>query len=136
MDLLINANEDISADDIEIIDAKKHAERESRERPSPEKKSKTPRTGSAGSSFGYDRPQMRKVSFSMYPDEYETFMDTINANGYRKTEFLLACVSAAKKKSMDANYKKYIKDHQARRAAERKARLAYQQANTQATVEQ
>ena len=28
MDILINANEDISEDDVEIIDAKKHAARE------------------------------------------------------------------------------------------------------------
>ena len=137
VDILINANEDISEDGVEIIDAKKHAAREAQERPAPEKKPILPRTGSgrAGNSYGYDRPQMRKVSFSLYPDEYETLMDTINANGYRKTEFLLACVSAAKKNSMDANYQKYLNDHKARRAADREAmRLAKELANANANA--
>lgn len=62
-------------------------------------------------------------------------MDSINANGYRKTEFLLACVSAVKKNSMEATYKKYINDHKARRDAERVAILqAKERASVKATV--
>jgi len=137
VDILINANEDIRERDVEILDAKKHDVQRQQERLAHENAAKSSRQGSSRnkSTLDYERPQMKKVSFTLYPDEYETLMDSINTNGYRKTEFLLACVSAAKKNSMEATYKKYINDHKARRTAEREAmRQAKEQAKAQVAV--
>lgn len=137
VDILINANEDISESDVEILDAKKHAAQRQQERLARENTAKSSHQGSNRNknALDYERPQMKKVSFTLYPDEYETLMDSINTHGYRKTEFLLACVSAAKKNSMEATYKKYINDHKARRTAEREAmRQAKKQANIQAAI--
>ena len=70
-------------------------------------------------------PKKKIVSISLYEDEYDMLMDNINANGYQKTEYLLACVSAAKKNSLDATYRRYTEEHKERRTADRHAaRLA------------
>ena len=39
----------------------------------------------------------KTISLSLYPDEYEMISDMITSNGFKRTEFLLACVSASKK---------------------------------------
>lgn len=71
---------------------------------------------------------MKVIRFSLYPDEYDMLMSKILENGYRKTEYLLACVSAAKKNSMEANYKKFTENRKDRRAADREAaRRAHEQ---------
>lgn len=134
MDILIDSSEDISESDIEIIDAKKHAAQRQQERLARENAAQASRRHNK-ITLDYARPQMKKVSFTLYPDEYESLMDNIKANGYRKTEFLLACVSSAKKNSMEATYKKYITDHKARRDAERVAiQQAKERAKAQVTV--
>lgn len=46
-------------------------------------------------------------------------MEIINSNGYRKAEYLLACVHAAKKKSMETVYNQYYDAHRERRKADR-----------------
>ena len=51
---------------------------------------------------------------SLYPDEYEVLIENINANGYKRAEYLLACVNSAKKASFDAMYKKYTVEHKER----------------------
>ena len=65
---------------------------------------------------------MRKVSFTLYPDEYEMLMSSIKEKGYKKTEFLLACVTSAKKNSMESTYRKLENSRYERRLAEREAR--------------
>ena len=71
---------------------------------------------------------MKTVSFSLYPEEYEMLMDNIRESGFKKTEFLLGCVFAAKKNSMEATCQKYTIEHKARREADRQAaRLAQEQ---------
>ena len=69
----------------------------------------------------YFMPKKKIVSISLYEDEYDMLMDDINANGYQKTEYLLACVSAAKKKSLAATYRRYAEEHKERRTADRYA---------------
>lgn len=48
-------------------------------------------------------PKMHVASMRLYPDKYEFLMDSIEEKGYKKTEYLLACVAAAKKKSMEVH---------------------------------
>ena len=54
---------------------------------------------------------MKKVSFSVYPEEYDMLMKSIHESGYKKTEFLLGCVAAAKKNSMEATCRRYAIEH-------------------------
>lgn len=68
-----------------------------------------------------DAPKMHVVSMRLYPEEYEFLMSSIEEKGYKKTEFLLACVAAAKKKSMETNYQKYYTERMRRRKEQRKA---------------
>lgn len=69
----------------------------------------------------YELPKMRTVSMRLYQDEYDLLMEAIQSNGYKKTEYLLACVAAAKKKSMESNYQKYYADRMRRRKEQREA---------------
>lgn len=73
---------------------------------------------------------MKTVSFRVYQDEYDSLMDIINSNGYRKAEYLLACVHSAKKKSMEATYIQYYDSHRERRKAEREAAKRYRAEQT------
>lgn len=53
----------------------------------------------------------RKISFSIYEDEYELLLEHLQSNGYKRAEFFFACIHAAKKNSMDAVYKQIEADH-------------------------
>lgn len=138
VDIIINPHENISEADIQILEVKKITEKSSDKEQAPDKKKeepktadRKPRTDRSSSRSGHQQyevpplsyymPKMRTVSFTVYEDEYDNLMNGIKANGYRKTEFLLACVSAAKKNSMEATYKKYTAEHKARRIADRQA---------------
>ena len=70
--------------------------------------------GRAPQAERYKSP-MKTISFRVYPEEYDALMETINSNGYRKAEYLLACVYAAKKKSMESVYVQYYDAYQERR---------------------
>lgn len=65
--------------------------------------------------------KMKVVTFRLYPEEYDMLMTNIQTNGYRKTEYLLACIAAAKKNSLEATYKRYFAAHKERRRIERAA---------------
>ena len=68
----------------------------------------------------YKEP-MKTVSFRIYQEEYDSLMEIISSNGYRKAEYLLACVHAAKKTSMETTYQRYFDAHNKRKKAEREA---------------
>ena len=72
----------------------------------------------------YKEP-MKTISFRVYQEEYDTVMDVIRSNGYRKAEYLLACILAAKKTSMESTYQRYFDDHNRRKKAEREAAKLY-----------
>ena len=146
VDIIINPGVDLQEDDIEILDTsvkKTSPIIESPEPPHPKTTNPVPNTTPQQHnpqdiplSFFY-KPQMKRVSFSLYTDEYEMLMSQLNSNGYRKTEFLLACISAAKKNSMDAAYRKYTAEHKERRKADRNAAiLAQEQARREKMAQQ
>ena len=150
VDIFINPNENISEEDLEFFEARENSSgensniikkdettssapdinsEETRKLPvckiapcteSPDANVKD--KAITQNSFAYQKPQMRKVTFTLYPDEYEMLVNNIQENGYKKTEFLLACVTSAKKKSMESTYRKWESSRHERRLAERKAR--------------
>lgn len=79
-------------------------------------------------------PKMHVVSMRLYPEEYEFLMAAIEEKGYKKTEYLLACVAAAKKKSMESNYQKYyaerLRRQKERREAARRAQAENEKTKT------
>lgn len=146
VDIIINPHKDIRDEDVQIFKRKKPAaeaanqtEKKAKEKGDPTKprKEKEPRQRTGESTYtprpiSYYMPKMKTVSFVLYEDEYESLMNGIKTNGYRKTEFLLACVDAAKKNSMEATYRRYTAEHKARRAADREAAKIAQQEEFQA----
>ena len=79
----------------------------------------------------FDKYKKKRVVFMLYPEEYNMVMDNIQSNGYKKNEYVLACVTSAKKQSMDAVYKKYVNSHMQLRKEERRSKM---NASTDTTV--
>jgi len=134
VDIIISPHENIREGDVEILDVKKReAEKEDRKKEEVENRQKGERAAGERRTLLDLRPKMKKVTFTLYEDEYDMLMTSIRDNGYRKTEFLLACVSAAKKNSMEATYRKYAAEHDARR---KEIREKMQQAKKQSYINQ
>lgn len=132
VDIVINSLENITEDDLEIINVE-DSNRSSSIKQTPEEsiikeKFSANHNGHVGSntrnqSYSNFMPKMKKVSFSVYPEEYDMLMKSIHESGYKKTEFLLGCVSAAKKNSMEATCRRYAIEHKERRKADKEAAL-------------
>ena len=54
----------------------------------------------------------RIISFSLYPQEYENLMLSMQEYGYKKTEYFLACVETATRGTMERAHKRIVKNHQ------------------------
>lgn len=67
---------------------------------------------------GWSKPKKKSFTVMLYPDEHEKLMRLIKDNGYKKVEYILACVDSAKKTSMEANYKRYAEEREHRRKEE------------------
>jgi len=118
--LIISPNKEITEEDVEIIENTKTGKEKDKQKEE-NNETKERKTRSGGNSH-WDNPyKMRKMTISLYSDEYDALMDNIKSNGYRKTEFLLACVECAKKNSMEATYKRYTQEHKRRKVEARMA---------------
>lgn len=73
----------------------------------------------------------KRFSIMLYPEEYDALMENIKTNGYRKTEYFLACVNAAKKQNMNSLYNRYLSDHKKRKIEERNLINQIKQDNVQ-----
>lgn len=58
-------------------------------------------------SYTFFMPKQKTITLKLFDDEYEMLMDACQEKGYKKTEYLLACMAAAKKKSLETAYKQY-----------------------------
>ena len=67
---------------------------------------------------GWTKPKKKSFTVMLYPDEHERLMRLIKENGYKKVEYILACIDSAKKTSMEANYKRLTEEHERRRKAD------------------
>jgi hypothetical protein len=61
----------------------------------------------------------RKISFTLYQDEYDFVQEHFKTQGYKRTEYFLACISSAKKTSMNASYRNFINIRAERKRQER-----------------
>ena len=89
------------------------------------KKSKTTQTAGNDTSTSsvadneFDKYKKRKFIVSLYPDEYDSVMSSMKEYGYRRADFLLACVNTATKGTMEREHKKIVKIHTALRKEEK-----------------
>lgn len=67
---------------------------------------------------GWKKPKKKSFTVMLYPDEYDKLVQVITEKGYKKVEYILACVESAKKTSMEANYKRFTEERARRRKAE------------------
>ena len=67
----------------------------------------------------YDKYKKRKFVVSLYPDEYASVMASMKEYGYKRADFVLACVNTATKGTMEREHKKIIKVHNALRKEEK-----------------
>ena len=65
-----------------------------------------------------NKPKKKSFTVMLYPDEHEKLVRFIKENGYKKVEYILACIESAKKTSMEANYKRFTEERERRRKAE------------------
>ena len=116
VDFMINPEEEISDEDIFVINSNKEKkpQKSTIKIPEEENSKNSPQENNHNHQTQTIFPKKRKFVVSLYPDEYELLIENINTNGYKRAEYLLACVNSAKKASFDAMYKKYTVEHKER----------------------
>ena len=59
----------------------------------------------------FDPYKKRKFVVSLYPDEYDTIITSMKEYGYKRADFVMACVNTASKGTMEKAHKKIVKKH-------------------------
>ena len=118
IELSLSKGFSLSPEHIVKIESKGKQEKvkEETKKNSPQKQDSTGTTGSKSSSTPVsddelDKYKKRKFVVSLYPDEYDSVMASINKYGYRRADFLLACVNTATRGTMEREHKKIVKVH-------------------------
>ena len=120
-DIEIRLNKDASLSELDILTIKSNtpaAKQKTLEQKGSEKKDKKGHnTNNSPSNNGviYADDRFRKRTFSMtvYQEEYDMLMESIKEYGYKRADFVLACVNTASKGSMEKAHKKIVKSHKA-----------------------
>jgi len=108
---------------IEPKDKRKKTDEEAKKNPL-QKKDSTRTDGNKTSSTPvaddeFDKYKKRKFVVSLYPDEYDSVMASMKEYGYKRADFVLACVNSATKGTMEREHKKIVKVHNALRKEEK-----------------
>ena len=67
----------------------------------------------------FDKYKKRKFVVSLYPDEYDSVMASMKEYGYKRSDFVLACINTATKGTMEREHRKILKVHNALRMEEK-----------------
>lgn len=120
-DVEIRLNKDVSLRDVDILTVKKTPKEGKDRTGKTDEKSKglQPQTqvpaaensGGQAEVYALDRFKKRKFVISIYPEEYEAINTTIKEYGYKRADFVLACVNTATKGTMEKAHKKIVKTH-------------------------
>ena len=120
-DIEIRLSKDVSLRDTDVLwikkksaetqkqDEKKEPHDETAEAPQKEAK----RAAAPVGGHVDDRFKKRVFSVSVYPEEYDMLIESVKAYGYKRADFVLACVNTASKGSMEKAHKKIVKSHKA-----------------------
>jgi len=120
-DIEIRLNKDVSLSELDVLTIKKKTPVEKQNTLSPkdvEKKDKksqhtTDFPSKNGVIYADDRFRKRTFSMTVYQEEYDMLMGSIKEYGYKRADFVLACVNTASKGSMEKAHKKIVKTHKA-----------------------
>lgn len=58
-----------------------------------------------------ERYKKRKLVISLYQDEYDTIMNNAKEYGYKRADYVLACVQSASTKRMEKAHEKIVLSH-------------------------
>ena len=141
-DIEIRLNKDASLSELDILTIKSKTPAENQKAPeqkdSAKKDNKIPNANDSPSKnnviYADDRFRKRTFSMTVYQEEYDMLMESIKEYGYKRADFVLACVNTASKGSMEKAHKKIVKCHKAM-LLEKQA-LAKKQAEEAAKAEQ
>ena len=123
IDIILNKGRSLEPKDILKVERKhKEGKNETKEVDGNTKKQsddKTPKTEKSNvvqrivptASNEFDRFKKKKFVVSLYPSEYETVMTSMKEYGYKRADFVMACVNSATKGSMEKAHKKIVKTH-------------------------
>ena len=90
---------------------KKDPKQPSMKDPKSNRKSVPPMETTQAAIDEFDRFKKKKFVVSLYPDEYDTIMSSMKEYGYKRADFVLACVNSATKGTMEKAHKKIVKSH-------------------------
>lgn len=112
--ILLNSDQSLTEADVIAIDepAKDNKEKLPKETAGKKKDRKTATADGNGPALDESPFKKRTVSFSLYPDEYDALMLSLKEYGYKKADFLLACVETATPGTMERAHKRIVKNHQ------------------------
>ena len=79
--------------------------------PSDHRRTKPPMETSQTTAEEFDRFKKKKFVVSLYPEEYNAIMSSMKAYGYKRADFVMACVNTATKGTMEKAHKKIVKSH-------------------------
>ena len=87
----------------------------------PQKNNPPVRPGGNGTTTNQELDKFKKRKFvvSLYQDEYDSIMASMKEYGYRRADFVLACVNTATKGTMEREHKKIVKAHTVLRKEEK-----------------
>ena len=120
-DIEIRLNKDACISELDILTVKSKASvekqktREAKNTENKNEKNKNSNNSPSQNGVIYADDRFRKRTFSMtvYQEEYDMLMESIKEYGYKRADFVLACVNTASKGSMEKAHKKIVKSHKA-----------------------
>lgn len=112
VDIIINPEGELNEEDIYTVDRK--IVNRSQNTSSQLSASSSPRTKYGPFSEASYMEKKKRFTIMVYQDEYDMLMENIVNKGYKKAEYFLACVTAAKKQSWEKEYKNYTTTHKER----------------------
>ena len=141
-DIEIRLNKDASLSELDILAIKRKTPVEKQktlaqkdaERKDKKSQNTTDSPSKNGVIYADDRFRKRTFSMTVYQEEYDMLLESIKEYGYKRADFVLACVNTASKGSMEKAHKKIVKSHKAM-LLEKQA-LAKKQAEEAAKAEQ
>lgn len=120
-DIEIRLSKDVPLREVDVMQIKKKSTEAQKQDEKKETKDKhidasqkeAKRTSAPGAAPVDDRFKKRVFSVSVYPEEYDMLVESVKAYGYKRADFVLACVNTASKGSMEKAHKKIVKTHRA-----------------------
>ena len=82
----------------------------------------------------FGKYKKRKFVVSLYPDEYDSVVSSMREYGYKRADFVLACVNTATKGTMEREHKKIVKAHSELRKEEKALYSKHRENSTMITT--